>query len=111
MTNKIKTSAGTYVEDIRGQKFGRLTVTRLTDKLSSKHWLWECECDCGNIILALASNLKRGNVKSCGCLKKETSKINGKNRKRDITNQRFGKLIALFPVSERRGTNVVRSST
>lgn len=31
---------------------------------------WRCRCDCGNETVVLADNLKRGNTKSCGCLKR-----------------------------------------
>lgn len=31
--------------------------------------LWECKCDCGNIIKALGYNLKNGHTRSCGCLR------------------------------------------
>lgn len=105
--DKIKTIAGTYVENLIGQKFGRLTVLELTDKKKAKHWLWKCKCDCGNICYVLASNLKRGNTKSCGCIFKESVFQNGKNQKEDIADKRFGKLITLYPTEKRIGSSVV----
>ena len=50
-------------EDISGVKFGKLTPIEYIGK--SK---WICRCDCGGTKIVLASNLKRGLTKSCGCI-------------------------------------------
>lgn len=108
--SKIKTPIGTYIEDLTGQKFGRLTVLHIDKRIKlgqHLYWTWLCKCDCGNIISVLPGNLKKKNIQSCGCLKKETSTKNGKNRKKDITNQRFGRLLALYPTEKRCGNSVV----
>ena len=57
-------------QDISGQKFGRLTATKVIDKNSKGESVWECICDCGNVTKATITNLKRGHTKSCGCYKK-----------------------------------------
>ena len=31
--------------------------------------MWECKCDCGNIIVVFGKYLDNGHVSSCGCLK------------------------------------------
>lgn len=59
--------------DLVGQRFGRLTVIKRAENSSSGHPKWECQCECGNIVVALGSNLKKGVTKSCGCLHKEVS--------------------------------------
>lgn len=65
------------IEDISGQKFGRLTVIRYAGKSQSNQTMWECQCECGNTITAQAQNLKNGHTKSCGCYNIElTSKRN-----------------------------------
>lgn len=50
-----------------GQRFGKLTATETI----KRHWkirnLIRCRCDCGNDVLVLEPNLKRGNSRSCGC--------------------------------------------
>jgi hypothetical protein len=55
-----------------GQVFGNLTVTALSEESrvlkNAKVRLWVCQCSCGNTHSATTSNLKNGNVKSCGCL-------------------------------------------
>lgn len=60
--------------DISGKKFGKLTAIKAVGKkLSStgkiKSTLWECQCDCGNIIITTRNNLYIS--KSCGCTRLE----------------------------------------
>jgi hypothetical protein len=59
------------MKDITGQRFGRLTVLRPTEQRRGESVVWECQCDCGNIIQTVGNNLRNGNTKSCGCWKKE----------------------------------------
>ena len=58
-------------DDLSGQKFDKLTVIRRVDDMvnkSGRHLVqYERQCDCGNYILALANNLRKGEVGSCGC--------------------------------------------
>ena len=54
--------------DLRGQRFGKLIVTEFIETGKKKSH-WGCQCDCGNITVAVADNLVSGNTKSCGCLK------------------------------------------
>lgn len=53
--------------DLTGQRFGKLTAERYVPN-TKKGSYWLCRCDCGNTVIVLAGNLKRGNTKSCGCL-------------------------------------------
>jgi len=63
-------------KEIIGKKYGRLTVLQRSNKRSSnKSYLYKCRCKCGKIIYARLSHLKDGDIKSCGCLFKENSKI------------------------------------
>lgn len=83
------------IRDISGQRFGRLTVLRLTDNRYHGSVLWECLCDCGNTTFVTSSNLVRGAVKSCGCLWRQTGP------KIDLSGQRFGRLTVVGPSPER----------
>lgn len=56
-------------KDLKGQKFGLLTVLEDEGDREGNHVKWTCKCECGNITKVLATNLLSGNVKSCGCLK------------------------------------------
>lgn len=62
---------GSRGKDITGQRFGRLVALEPTEKRSGDSVVWKCQCDCGNISLHSANGLKRGNIKSCGCSRKE----------------------------------------
>ena len=89
-----------------GQKFGRLTIIEKVDSVftgGKKRGAFKCKCDCGNEIIALRENLLQGNTKSCGCLQAELYK----NNQTDITNQKFGKLTALYPTEKRKWKCVV----
>lgn len=46
--------------DVSGQRFGRFTVIRFTGKR-----FWECRCDCGEIRLVKAGDLRNGTRKGC----------------------------------------------
>ena len=56
---------------VPGAVLGRLTVIRETEERKYKNVVYECRCQCGNITHVRGSELKSGNVKSCGCLRAE----------------------------------------
>ncbi len=92
---------GNIPEDLTGQRFGHLTVLRAVPNRNGRRH-WECRCDCGKIHVVSAHNLKAGKVKSCGCQQYQTG-VKGC----DITNQRFGRLTALYPTEKRDGKGSV----
>ena len=55
------------IKDLTNQRFGLLTVLKETEKRRNRKVGWLCTCDCGNEIIVLGHNLKRGNTRSCGC--------------------------------------------
>lgn len=57
--------------DIAGLKVNYLTVVRKTDQRIGPMVAWECRCVCGKTMLAGATVLRSGNIKSCGCMTKE----------------------------------------
>lgn len=63
------------VIDLTGQRFGRLTVIeRVQPRQGSTNARWKCICDCGNEALVRGTTLRRGESKSCGCLRSEIQK-------------------------------------
>lgn len=57
--------------EMAGKKFGRLTVIR-RNGTKNKCAAWLCSCECGRTTTIDGSLLRRGNVRSCGCLADET---------------------------------------
>ena len=62
-------------KDLTGKRFGKLMVIeRVEDYVSPKgqHQIqWLCKCDCGNEKIVMDRQLKYGEIKSCGCLRKK----------------------------------------
>lgn len=54
-------------QDLTGKNFGKLTVVGFAG-INKKTTYWFCRCSCGNIVNIHASNLKRAQTESCGCL-------------------------------------------
>ena len=63
------------LNDITGNKYGRLTVLGRDLKRSTKRTYWFCKCDCGNFTSARSDQLGKDTF-SCGCLKKEQDEKN-----------------------------------
>ncbi|EAE6206487.1 AP2 domain-containing protein, partial [Listeria monocytogenes] len=62
-----------HIIDLTGKKFRRLTVKEFV-RSENGNALWKCVCVCGNEKEVLAHNLKRGHVRSCGCLSEDTGR-------------------------------------
>jgi hypothetical protein len=72
---------GGKIQNLAGQRFGRLVAVERVE--TSKGARWICRCDCGRTTHVVAGNLK-GSTRSCGCL-----------HRKDLTDKRFGKLVAV----------------
>lgn len=86
LTSGVTKSCGCYqseyqTDNLMGQKFGRLTVIERTappsKSKSEHHAYWLCECDCGEFHVARGSDLKSGQITSCGCYSVERSTKHG----------------------------------
>lgn len=93
--------------DLTGKKFGRFTVIKREKNNSHGQAMWECECECGKRKVVAGYNLRNGNSQSCGCLKNELIAEKGKQNAVDLTNKRFGKLVAIEPTEKRSNTHIV----
>lgn len=65
-----------FFEDLTGQTFGKLTVLQKDNKIG-KRIKWLCKCECGNLTVVQANNLKSGHTHSCGCVNSLGEKIIG----------------------------------
>lgn len=83
------------------QRFGRLVVTEAAPNKGNKTQ-WKCKCDCGNEYIGSTDSLRQGKLLSCGCLRAETARKNGKTVLEDLTNQKFGKLTVIEYAGSRR---------
>ena len=57
--------------DLRGQKFGKLTVLRENGRDKHNNVLWLCRCECGNEVTVRCSSLRSEKTTSCGCYQRE----------------------------------------
>lgn len=68
---------------MEGKVFGRLTVLEYSHTKRHKtggiaHRYWRCACSCGNYHIANGTSLRKGSVKSCGCLRKDQMRKNSR---------------------------------
>ena len=90
--------------DLVGQKIGRWTVQYLLEERTKKRGkIYHCKCECGNEKDVPAETLRRGESQSCGCLNRELAAERCRATRIDLTGQRFGKLVALFPIYNENG--------
>jgi hypothetical protein len=71
------------VHDLVGKKLGRLTVLQFAGSQGKcPNSIWACVCECGKKKIVRGVNLLSGQIKSCGCLRKEITRALGyKSRK------------------------------
>jgi hypothetical protein len=60
-----------FKKDILGKKFGRLTVVKEAGSDSQGRILWLCRCQCGAHKVVCGYHLRSGEIKSCGCWRRE----------------------------------------
>lgn len=100
--NKIqyeKVEKSPRMKNLIGIKFGRLTPLFPVKRPNKNHKHWLCLCDCGNLKVVLPSNLTSGYIRSCGCIRSETTRAHitkmNHSRKLDLRNKVFGYLLVL----------------
>lgn len=94
VTKATKDRHKKFRENNIGERFGRLIIMSYDEKGSNEcnRTKYICKCDCGNVISVKWQNLQQGNTISCGCYNSEYSK---ERHQIDLTNRKFGKLIAI----------------
>ena len=86
--------------ELIGKRYGHLVVLRDTGERKFRSIVWECQCDCGNLHKVSTNHLTAG-TQSCG---KETCQYS--RRYKDLTNQKFGMLTALYPTIMKDGSHM-----
>ena len=77
------------MDDVIGKKYNRWTVLSFSHS-KNYHKFYECQCECGNKSVLDIQSLKSGNSKSCGCLRKETTK--GRSITHGMSNSRLNRI-------------------
>ena len=87
-------------KDLTDQIFGKLVELEDSGK-RSRHGqvIWYCICECGSFREVPGHSLTSGRVDNCGCSPRTNSL--------DLTGQRFGKLVAMYPVKQGKRWNWV----
>ena len=84
-----------------GDHVGELNVVMDSGERKSGYTVWECKCTCGNIVKLDTRTLQRGSRTDCGC----RTKVNPGQK--NLTGQRFGRLVAVEPLKKRSKTGAV----
>ena len=90
--------------DHTGERFGRLVALTYEFDDRNQNACWRFQCDCGNTKILPIQYVKQNRVRSCGCLRAERT---GSLNARDISGQRFGRLVALRPTDRRDPTGSI----
>jgi len=56
-----------------GDRFGRLHVVVEVGRSSRRGRMFACLCDCGGVACVPADRLRKGDTRSCGCLRRENA--------------------------------------
>lgn len=79
--------------DEMGNRYGRLVVVK-RGKNRGRQAMWLCKCDCGKETIVSGAHLRRGNTRSCGCLRTDVTE-RGMGNFIDETGKRYGRLLVI----------------
>lgn len=79
------------LDEYIGKKYGKLTIVADGGRDSHRRQLVVCKCDCGKEHVAMLTNIKRGNTKTCGCSAIEY-------REEDLIGKTFNRLTVIKEV-------------
>lgn len=92
-------------KNMLGKIFDRLIVINKSDeKDSSRILYWLCQCECGTIKSIRGDGLRKGSVRSCGCLQKEVVASIGSI---NILGSKFGRLTVIEKTNKRLNRNII----
>lgn len=108
--SNIFPSLNKRIRDLRGQKFGKLTVLEYAGSSttrSQKLAQWLCQCECGTIKIIVGRDMAKPGPKrtvSCGCVFAETNRWRRK-RGRDLSQISYSREYAAFHSAKARCEN------
>ena len=83
--------------NLKGQRFGQLTVIKDTGKRGFGFVVWLCRCDCGNLTKVYSNSLRTKNTRSCGCyMRKKQRRFGNLNPAYKHGDARRGKINRLY---------------
>lgn len=83
-----------------GKKFGKVTITGISEDYSPKNQKWKCLCSCGGVFETQICKLKSGHTQSCGCYQKERTVV-------EIIGEKYG----ISTVIKRHGSDKFMNAT
>lgn len=78
--------------DMKGQRFGRLTVLERAPDDNRQQPMWYCRCDCGAVKPVKGYALRTGRTQSCGCA---SGLIRSAKKRKNLLGQTFDRLTVL----------------
>lgn len=90
-----KTELG-RAQDLSGRKINHITFIYRVNNGKKDCAYWASKCDCGKYFIARSASVSSNHTMSCGCI--HVPHFKAAPPMKDITNQRFGKLIVIKPV-------------
>lgn len=90
------------MRDETGNRYGRLVVIETQRRAPGVKTLWVCKCDCGRETVAAGYDMRKGIVKSCGCVRKPRDPIHY----RSSTDQPREKHLTDYQLSRKPGFGI-----
>ena len=66
---------GANIKNLSNQRFGLLVVQDLAYVNNNRRAVWNCKCDCGNIVQVSSHELLSNHTISCGCKRRSAGEI------------------------------------
>lgn len=87
-----------------GDIYDRLTIIADTGERKSTGKVWLCKCECGNTCERTSTSIRKSSLNQCDAC---NNIARGKHQKHDLTNKKFGKLLALEETNQRSTNGTV----
>lgn len=89
------------IADIKGNRYNKLVALEFSHS-HQKNAYWKFQCDCGQVTTLAAHSVKRGDSKSCGCLRKQVSTELNTKHGQTRQNAEYNRLYRIWSQMKRR---------